>query len=65
MRHVQAQVVNAHLLAANVAIGLVEIDLGMAGSMRRRQEHFLLAGGYTVYVFAHDGVAAGVAVLVM
>jgi hypothetical protein len=36
----------------------------MAGAMRQRHEHFLLASGHAIHIFAHDGVAAGVAMFV-
>jgi len=32
MRHVQAEIVEAYLLADDVPVGFTEIDLGMAGS---------------------------------
>lgn len=64
MRQVEAEIMEAHLFAADVAIGLAEINLGMAGPVRERNEHFLLAGGDLVDVIAHDGVAAGEPMLI-
>jgi hypothetical protein len=64
LRHVQAEVMEPYLLAADVTIGFAKVDLGMAGTMRQWHEDLFLAGGHTVHLFAQDGVAASVAVLV-
>ena len=64
MWHVQTEVMEPDLLAADVPIGFAEINLGMAWPVRQRHEHFLLPGGHAIDVFAHDGVAAAVAILV-
>jgi len=64
VRQVEAEIMKAHFLAGNVAIGFAEVDLGMTGPVCQRHEHFLVARGVLVDVVAHDRVLPGKAMLV-
>ena len=64
VRQVQAKIVEADLLARDIAVRLAEIRLGVAGTMAQRHEHLAGALHRLGDILAHDRVSAGESFLV-